>query len=58
MCKKESNKVFHCDDITERKSEICGISRKQIFHSKEIMLQLLIEEENPTFWTIISKNFV
>ena len=58
MCKKESNKVFHCDDIAQRKSEICGISRKQIFHLKKIMLQSLIEEENPTFLTIISKNSV
>ena len=32
---KEKDKAFHCDDIALIKSEICGISKRQIFNMKK-----------------------
>ena len=34
-CKKEIDKVFHCNDIAQIIVETCGISRRQIFSKKE-----------------------
>lgn len=53
---KENGEVFHCIDIAQIKIEIFGISRSQILNIKKSLVQLLIEEENPSTLTIFSKD--
>lgn len=37
---KEIEKAFHCDDIAQIKSEICDISKRQMFSIKDKLFQL------------------
>ena len=34
-CEKENKNVFYCNGIAQRTSEVCGISRRQIFNIKK-----------------------
>ena len=34
-CERENGKIFHCNDIGQVMSEICGISRKHFFTHKK-----------------------
>ena len=52
---KENGEVFHCIDMAQIKIEIFGISRSQILNIKKSLVQLLMEEENPSTLTIFSK---
>ena len=45
---KENGEVIHCIDIAQIKIEIFGISRSQILNIKKSLVQLLMEEENPS----------
>ena len=40
MKQKMENKVFHCNDTAHLKSEICGISKRQVSNLKKSLLQL------------------